>query len=87
MHTHIHKHAHTQTHANTRTHKYTHKHTHTHTNTQTHKYTQAFIPETGKGIQGATSHCLGQNFSKMFDIEYETDEKTKEFVWQVRGAW
>lgn len=23
---------------------------------------QAFIPETGRGIQGATSHCLGQNF-------------------------
>jgi prolyl-tRNA synthetase len=38
---------------------------------------QAFIPETGKGIQGATSHCLGQNFSKMFGIEFETDEKTK----------
>ena len=30
---------------------------------------EAFIPETGKGIQGATSHCLGQNFSKMFGIE------------------
>ncbi len=25
---------------------------------------EAFIPETGRGIQGATSHCLGQNFSK-----------------------
>lgn len=30
---------------------------------------EAYIPETGKGIQGATSHCLGQNFSKMFGIE------------------
>ena len=45
---------------------------------------QAFIPETGKGIQGATSHCLGQNFSKMFSIEFETEEKTKEHAWQVR---
>jgi prolyl-tRNA synthetase len=25
---------------------------------------EAFIPHTGRGIQGATSHCLGQNFSK-----------------------
>eukprot|EP00983_Pelagomonas_calceolata_P098544 1158364-Pelagomonas_calceolata.AAC.2 len=46
---------------------------------------QAFIPETGKGIQGATSHCLGQNFSRMFKIEYETEQKTKEFAWQ--GFW
>jgi len=45
---------------------------------------QAFIPDTGKGIQGATSHCLGQNFSKMFNIEFESEEKTKEHVWQVR---
>jgi prolyl-tRNA synthetase len=38
---------------------------------------EAFIPETGKGIQGATSHCLGQNFSKMFGIEFETEEKNE----------
>ena len=31
---------------------------------------EAFIPSTGRGIQGATSHCLGQNFSKIFDITY-----------------
>ena len=24
-------------------------------------------------MQGGTSHCLGQNFSKMFHIQYETD--------------
>jgi prolyl-tRNA synthetase len=30
---------------------------------------QAFIPDNGRGVQGATSHCLGQNFSKMFGIE------------------
>jgi prolyl-tRNA synthetase len=46
---------------------------------------QAFIPETGKGIQGATSHCLGQNFSKMFGIEFETEDKTKAFAWQ--NSW
>lgn len=32
---------------------------------------EGFIPTTGRGIQGATSHHLGQNFSKMFDIFVE----------------
>ena len=31
---------------------------------------EAFIPTNGRAIQGATSHCLGQNFSKMFHIEF-----------------
>ncbi|KAJ2745273.1 hypothetical protein GGI20_002296 [Coemansia sp. BCRC 34301] len=29
---------------------------------------EGFIPATGRGIQGGTSHYLGQNFSKMFNI-------------------
>jgi len=36
---------------------------------------EAFVPTTGRGVQGATSHHLGQNFSKMFGIEYESEEK------------
>mmetsp|Transcript_147454 Transcript_147454/g.260798 ORF Transcript_147454/g.260798 Transcript_147454/m.260798 type:complete len:735 (-) Transcript_147454:47-2251(-) len=32
---------------------------------------EAFIPATGRAIQGATSHHLGQNFSKMFDISFQ----------------
>jgi prolyl-tRNA synthetase len=46
---------------------------------------EAFIPETGKGIQGATSHCLGQNFSKMFGIEFETEDNKKAHAWQ--NSW
>lgn len=49
---------------------------------------EAFIPATGKGVQGGTSHCLGQNFSKMFNIQYETEAiggKGKDFVWQ--NSW
>lgn len=46
---------------------------------------EAFIPDTGRGIQAATSHCLGQNFAKMFGIEYETDDKSKAYVWQ--NSW
>ncbi len=38
---------------------------------------EGYIPTTGRGIQGATSHCLGQNFSKMFDITVE-DPSAKE---------
>jgi len=35
---------------------------------------EVYIPGTGRGVQGATSHCLGQNFADMFHIEFE-DEK------------
>lgn len=30
--------------------------------------TEIYVPVSGRGIQGATSHQLGQNFSKMFDV-------------------
>ena len=45
---------------------------------------EAFIPEVGRGIQAATSHMLGQNFAKMFNIIYEhPDTKEKEYVYQT----
>lgn len=46
---------------------------------------EAFVPSTGRGIQGATSHCLGQNFSKMFNIEYEDHDRQRKRVWQ--NSW
>lgn len=51
---------------------------------------EGYIPSNGRGIQGGTSHCLGQNFSKMFDITVEnpdkSDEKNKHLhVWQ--NSW
>ncbi|KAL4441883.1 hypothetical protein ABPG77_003799 [Micractinium sp. CCAP 211/92] len=46
---------------------------------------EAFIPQNGRGIQAATSHCLGQNFAKMFGIEFETEEKTRAHAWQ--NSW
>lgn len=47
---------------------------------------EAFISASGRGIQGATSHFLGQNFSKMFEIVFEDPEtKTKKYVWQ--NSW
>lgn len=53
---------------------------------------EGYIPATGRGIQGGTSHCLGQNFSKMFGITVQdpkatTDEEKKQplYVWQ--NSW
>jgi prolyl-tRNA synthetase len=41
---------------------------------------EAFVPATGRGIQAATSHCLGQNFAKMFGIEFENIMCKYEFI-------
>lgn len=46
---------------------------------------EGFIPTTGRAIQGATSHCLGQNFSKMFDIMVENEAHDRVHVWQ--NSW
>ena len=51
---------------------------------------EAFIPTTGRGVQAATSHCLGQNFAKMFEIAFEDKEVKRDkkgkiikpMVWQ-----
>lgn len=45
---------------------------------------EAFIPGTGKGVQAATSHHLGQNFSKMFNIKVNDDvcAETSSFAYQ-----
>ncbi|XP_066156798.1 bifunctional glutamate/proline--tRNA ligase isoform X2 [Euwallacea fornicatus] len=47
---------------------------------------EAFVSASGRGIQGATSHHLGQNFSKMFEIVYEDPEtQKKQYVFQ--NSW
>ena len=48
---------------------------------------EAFIPINGRAIQGATSHYLGQNFSKMFNIQVEgiAGREEKTFVYQ--NSW
>lgn len=45
---------------------------------------ETFLP-TGKAIQCCTSHCLGQNFSKAFDIQFLDKTGTKQYVWQ--NSW
>lgn len=39
----------------------------------------------GKAIQGCTSHMLGQNFSKVFDISFLDENGDKKFGWQ--NSW
>jgi prolyl-tRNA synthetase len=46
---------------------------------------EAYVPGSGRGVQGATSHCLGQNFAKMFNIEYEDTKGGRSLVWQ--NSW
>ena len=53
---------------------------------------EGFVPSTGRGIQAATSHCLGQHFSKMYDITVEDPAPKKDgeaakrlYVWQ--NSW
>ncbi|XP_022913832.2 bifunctional glutamate/proline--tRNA ligase [Onthophagus taurus] len=47
---------------------------------------EAFVSASGRGIQGATSHHLGQNFSKMFEIVYE-DAETQEKQYVYQNSW
>ena len=44
---------------------------------------EAYIPVSGRAIQGATSHHLGQNFGKMFDINYQDEKGENQIVWQT----
>jgi len=37
----------------------------------------------GKALQSGTSHMLGQNFSKSFDVSFLNDKQEKEYVWQT----
>ncbi|XP_075982844.1 glutamyl-prolyl-tRNA synthetase isoform X3 [Anticarsia gemmatalis] len=47
---------------------------------------EGYIPASGRGIQAATSHHLGQNFSKMFEIVYDDpDTHEKNYVYQ--NSW
>ncbi|KAG7167154.1 Bifunctional glutamate/proline--tRNA ligase-like [Homarus americanus] len=48
--------------------------------------TEAFISASGRGIQGATSHHLGQNFSKMFEIVFEEPE-TQQKQYCFQNSW
>ncbi len=39
------------------------------------------LMQDGKALQAGTSHFLGQNFAKAFDVQFATKEGTLEYVW------
>lgn len=39
------------------------------------------LMQDGKALQAGTSHFLGQNFAKAFDVKFATKEGDKEYVW------
>ncbi len=39
------------------------------------------LMQDGKALQAGTSHFLGQNFAKAFDVQYQSKEGTLEYVW------
>jgi prolyl-tRNA synthetase len=39
------------------------------------------LMQDGKALQAGTSHFLGQNFAKAFDVQFATKENTMEYVW------
>lgn len=39
------------------------------------------LMQDGKALQAGTSHYLGQNFAKAFDVKYASKEGKEEFVW------
>jgi prolyl-tRNA synthetase len=44
-------------------------------------YTIETLMQDGKALQGGTSHFLGQNFAKAFDVKYLNKEQKLEYVW------
>ncbi len=46
-------------------------------------YSMEAMMQDGKALQAGTSHHLGQNFAKAFNIRYESKEQKLEYAWQT----
>ncbi len=44
-------------------------------------YTIEALMQDGKALQAGTSHFLGQNFAKAFDVKFSNEENQEEYVW------
>jgi len=44
-------------------------------------YTVEALMQDGKALQAGTSHFLGQNFAKAFEVKFATSDNKEEFVW------
>jgi prolyl-tRNA synthetase len=48
-----------------------------------HTYSIEAMMQDGKALQAGTSHNLGQNFAKAFDVKFTNKEGVQEFAWQT----
>jgi prolyl-tRNA synthetase len=46
-------------------------------------YSIETMAQDGKALQAGTSHFLGQNFAKAFDVKFSNDAGTEQYVWQT----
>jgi len=48
-----------------------------------HTYSVEALMGDGRALQAGTSHNLGQNFAKVFDIKFQGRDKSMQYVWQT----
>jgi len=48
-----------------------------------HTYSIEALMGDGRALQAGTSHMLGQNFAKVFDIRFQDRDKLLQYVWQT----
>ena len=48
-----------------------------------HTYSIECLMGDGRALQTGTSHMLGQNFAKVFDIKFQARDKSLAYVWQT----
>ena len=48
-----------------------------------HTYSIEALMGDGRALQAGTSHHLGQNFAKVFDIKFQARDKSLQYVWQT----
>ena len=48
-----------------------------------HTYSVEALMGDGRALQAGTSHNLGQNFAKVFDIKFQARDKSMQYVWQT----
>ena len=48
-----------------------------------HTYSIEALMGDGRALQTGTSHMLGQNFAKVFDITFQARDKSTQYVWQT----
>jgi prolyl-tRNA synthetase len=49
-------------------------------------YSCEALMQDNKALQAGTSHNLGQNFARAFDVQYQSAEGAMEYVWNTSWA-